>query len=98
MDEIGFCPFGSECVSIVDNKIHRCNLHTKMSGTDAEGKNHDEWRCALAWMPLLSLDQSRSSRGQTAAIESMRNEQTKRQDVAIKHLQEANNAKIAIDR
>ena len=83
MEETITCPLGSQCTEIKDNKIYRCAWHTKMAGIDASGESHDEWRCAMAWMPILQTEMSGTNRGQTAAIESLRNESVKRQNIAI---------------
>ncbi len=64
-----FCPLGSECESVSDNKIKRC------VGVDANtGKDVDDWACAMAWMPTLQVEMSSTNRGQTQALESFRNE------------------------
>ena len=78
------CPLGSKCYEIKDNVPHRCAWHVKMTGTDASGADHDEWGCAMTWQPILLAENARTNRGQTAAIESMRNETITRQDAAIK--------------
>jgi len=83
MEEVVTCPLGSKCEEIKDNKIHRCAWHVKMVGTDAGGKDHDEWGCAMTWQPILLAENTRTNRGQTAAIESMRNENNARQSEAI---------------
>ena len=56
--EIEFtCPLGSECEEIRDNKIYRCMWYTKVSGTDPNtGELHDDWSCAISWMPTLQID------------------------------------------
>lgn len=77
------CPLGSTCTEIKDDKIHRCAWYTEMQGMDASGEQHDESRCAIAWMPILQTEMSGTNRGQTAAIESLRNETIKRQDAFL---------------
>jgi len=77
------CPLGSKCFVVKNDKIYRCAWHVKLSGTDAQGKEHDEWGCAIAWMPLLQIEVAGTNRGQTAAIESLRNETVQRQDIAL---------------
>ena len=78
------CPLGSECETIKDNKLHRCAWYTKLSGTDPQsGKDIDDWRCAIAWQPILLIEGNGMSRGIGASIQSLRNETVKRQDVAL---------------
>ncbi len=95
MEEIVTCPLGSKCEEIKDNKLHRCAWHVKMTGTDAGGVEHDEWACAMTWQPILMAENARTNRGQTAAIESLRNETVIRQDAAIQVIKDGvNNAKV----
>ena len=76
------CPLGSTCEEVKDGKIHRCAWYTCVVGTDPNtGKGVDEWKCAMAWMPLLQIEMSHTNRGQTAALESFRNETVKGQEV-----------------
>jgi hypothetical protein len=38
------------------------------------GKEIDEWGCAIAWMPVLMIENSQQQRQTGAAVESFRNE------------------------
>ena len=79
--EIEFtCPLGSECEEIRNGKIYRCMWYTKVVGTDPNtGETHDDWSCAITWMPTLQIEMSATNRGQTSALESFRNETVKGQ-------------------
>lgn len=69
------CPLGSKCEEIRDNKLHRCVWNIKMSGTDpSTGTAVDRDGCAMAWLPMLLVENSKQQRGTAAAIESFRNE------------------------
>ena len=75
------CPLGSQCEEIKDNKIHRCIWFTKIAGKMPDSEETvDEWRCAMSWLPFLMVETSMTNRGQTSAIESMRNEMVKGQN------------------
>ena len=78
------CPLGSTCETAKEGYIERCAWYTKLVGVGPDGKDIDEWSCAIAWMPLLQIEMANTNRGQTAAIESMRDESSKRQDVALR--------------
>lgn len=53
-----------------------------MLGTHPQtGTPIDQWGCAVTWLPLLLVENSRHARGVQAAVESARNEITARQDV-----------------
>lgn len=69
------CPLGSDCEKIVDGKIHRCRWYTRIAGKNPQtDEDVDEWNCAIAWSPILLVENANTNRGQTAAIESFRNE------------------------
>ena len=74
------CPLGNECETTSGKKIIRCAWYTKILGEDPQtGKEIEDWGCAMAWMPTLQIEMSRTNRGQTAALESFRNETVKGQ-------------------
>lgn len=83
---VGTCPLGHTCEKIVGDTIERCMWYVALKGTDAQGVDHDEWNCAIAWSPILQIEMAGTNRGQTAAIESLRNEQDKRQGQAVQEL------------
>jgi hypothetical protein len=45
------------------------------------GEQLDEWGCAIAWMPILMIDNSQQQRHTGAAVESFRNEMVKANEV-----------------
>ena len=45
------------------------------------GEDVDEWGCAMAWMPILMIENSQQQRQTGAAVESFRNEMVKANDV-----------------
>jgi hypothetical protein len=58
----------------------RCAWYTKVVGVDSNtGEEVEDWSCAMAWMPKLQVEMSNTNRGQTAALESFRNETVKGQ-------------------
>ena len=87
------CPLGSKCEEAKDGYVERCAWYTEMSGKDAAGKDHDEWNCAIKWFPILQVEMSGTNRQVAASIQSMRNEQTKRQDIALQSLRGLKDAK-----
>lgn len=71
------CPLGSECMEMdaATNSFSRCAWSVKLAGEDPQTKQPlDTWRCSMAWLPILSIEISQTNRGQTAALESLRNE------------------------
>lgn len=89
----GLCPFNSgKCSKVIDeDTIEHCPLHIEMRGKDATGKDHDTWKCAIAWMPLLQIEVAGTNRTVAKAVQSARNEQTKRQDAALHTMQKLEN-------
>jgi hypothetical protein len=77
------CPLGHTCQKSTNDGIEQCAWYVKLQGQDKQGNDHDEWGCAISWMPILQVEVAGTNRGQTAAIESLRNETTKRQTLAI---------------
>ncbi len=75
------CPLGATCEKVVSNKIERCAWYTQVTGQHPQtGQPVDEWGCAMAWQPILMIENARTNQGQTAAIESLRNEMKAGQD------------------
>lgn len=79
IDVVITCPLGSECEVIKDGKIHRCAWYTCLAGQDPQTGEMivDTWRCAMSWTPILLVENANTNRGQTAAMESFRNESVK---------------------
>lgn len=87
-----FCPLGSTCEEAVDGVIKRCAWYTKMVGLDPNtGKEVDDWACSMAWMPMLQVEMSKTNRGQTKALESLRNETVKGQAEFNSLVKQSNN-------
>lgn len=73
--------YGCEaCEYIRENRVRRCCKFIAMAGKDATGKDVDEWKCSEAWLPLLIVQNSQFLRQNSAGIDKMVNESTKRQD------------------
>jgi len=52
-----------------------CAWFTQLRGNNPNtGKEVDEWGCAIAWMPVLMIENSQQQRQTGAAVESFRNE------------------------
>lgn len=65
-----FCPLlKKDCVGIT------CAWFTQVRGINPNtGADVDEWACAIAWMPVLMIENSQQQRQTGAAVESFRNE------------------------
>lgn len=63
---------------------HKCPLWVKIRGTNPNtGEAVDDWRCAIAWLPMLLIEGAQQSRQAGAAVESMRNEIVERMDIQM---------------
>jgi hypothetical protein len=52
-----------------------CAWFMKISGTNPnDGQPTEEWGCAMAWLPVLLIENAQQSRQTGAAVESFRNE------------------------
>lgn len=57
-----------------DCKKLECVWFTQIAGTHPQtGEEFDEWGCAVAWMPLLSIENTKRLNEVGGAIESFRN-------------------------
>jgi hypothetical protein len=69
---------------------HECAWFTQIRGTNPNtGAEIDEWGCAIAWMPVLTIENSQQQRQTGAAVESFRNEMVKANEVGQRVLMEA---------
>ena len=50
------------------------------------GEDVDEWGCSMAWMPILTIENSQQQRQTGAAIESFRNEMVRANEMSNKVL------------
>jgi hypothetical protein len=59
-----------------------CAWFMKIKGKDPQSeKEIEEWRCSIAWMPMLMIENSQQQRGTQAAVDSFRNEMVKANEV-----------------
>ena len=59
-----------------------CAWFTKIVGTDPNtGKDIEDYGCAVAWLPILLIENAQQSRSTGAAVESFRNEMVKSNDI-----------------
>jgi len=69
------CPLGHTCEEAVDGRLRRCAWYTRISGKHPQSEEVvDEWCCAIAWQPILMVEMAQTNRGQTQAIEILREE------------------------
>jgi hypothetical protein len=66
------CPLHQKDVSKV---CHKCPWWTLLRGKHPQtGDDLDEWACSIALLPMLLIENSRTTRSVAAATESFRNE------------------------
>lgn len=64
-----------------------CAWFMKISGQDPQsGTEIDDWGCAVAWLPVLMIENSRQQHQTGAAIESFRNEMVQDNEINRKLL------------
>jgi len=81
------CPLGSDCekIDLKTGKLNRCAWYTCLAGQNPQtGELIDDWKCAMAWMPIMMVETSNTNRGTSAAVISLREETIKRQDEIIR--------------
>jgi hypothetical protein len=74
---------GSYCPLINKTCIeHKCAFYTIVQGQDPQtGAPLDRFACAIALIPILQIEQARQVKGNSAAIDSLRNETVKRTEI-----------------
>lgn len=89
------CPLGHKCQEAVDGEIRQCAWYTKMVGVNPNtGEEMDEHACAMTWLPVLLVENARTNRGTSAAIESFRNEMTQANEQTTAALIQASQLKL----
>lgn len=69
------CPLGHKCQEAKGDVIEQCAWFVKLAGTNPNtGETVDEHGCAMAWMPVLLVENAHTNRSTSAAVESFRNE------------------------
>ena len=65
-----------------------CAWFTKIVGLNPQtGQQVDEFGCAVAWMPMLMIENSQMQRQTGAAVESFRNEMVNANQATLKLMQ-----------
>lgn len=68
------CPLGSQCEVIKGDTIERCAWYIAVKGENPQtGEQVDDKGCAMSWIPILLIDNSRNQKSTAAAVESLRN-------------------------
>lgn len=76
------CPLYREPCKQLD-----CAWFTQLRGTHPQsGADIDEWGCAVAWLPVLLIENAKESRQTGAAVESFRNEMVKSNAAVLNQL------------
>jgi hypothetical protein len=92
------CPMmgGEECVedgAIRNGELVKCRFWIQVQGRHPQtGETVNNGDCAMAWMPILMIENSKVNRETGAAVESMRNESvTTGQQITAALITAANN-------
>lgn len=81
MKTIGTCPLGHHCERVVGDHVEVCNWYTEIKGADPQtGQQQQQKSCAIAWLPVLNIEASRTNTEIAVALESGRNSILKRLD------------------
>lgn len=88
------CPMmGGECVedgAIRDGELVACRFWVTVQGKNPQtGETVNNGDCAMAWMPVLLIENSKVNRETGAAVESFRNEMVKANEASQQMLMQA---------
>lgn len=69
------CPLGGTCEKIVDGHIERCAWYTELEGVNPQTgeKQPPRSMCAMAWIPILLIDNTAKTSGMSEGIQSLGN-------------------------
>ena len=75
-----FCPLiKDECVQF------KCMFWTQLRGKHPQtGAPLDEWDCAIKWLPILMIENTKEAIGVSASIDSFRNEMVRGQHAVLR--------------
>ena len=91
------CPLGHHCEEAKDGAIHRCAWFITLRGANPNtGEEGDEHGCAMAWLPVLLIENSMQQRGTSASIQSFRNEMVKANEMTCVALASVVNDRLLI--
>jgi hypothetical protein len=84
-----FCPLlKKKCIKL------ECAWFSQIRGINPNtGQEVDEWACSIAWLPILTIENSQQQRQTGAAVESFRNEMVKANETSQQILLETANIK-----
>ena len=93
------CPLmGSECIedgAIKDGELVKCRFWVHVQGMNPQtGETVSNGDCAIAWTPMLLIENSQQQRQTGAAVESFRNEMVKANESTTKALIETSTRMI----
>ncbi len=75
------CPLGAKCEEVKEFEgrqvLFRCPWYTQLRGGAVQ--DQEEWACAIAWMPILQIENAKETRQGAKATESFRNEMVREQ-------------------
>ena len=64
-------------------KLWDCSWFIEVKGKHPQtGTDMNEWGCAMAWMPVMMIENSRQQHSTASAVESFRNEMVKANDAS----------------
>jgi hypothetical protein len=62
----------------VSKVCHKCAWYVHIRGKDPQSEEeYDEWKCAIAWQPIIGLEIAQQARQSGKATESFRNDMVK---------------------
>lgn len=91
-DEGTICPLHKVDCSTV---CHKCPWWTRVIGKNPQSEEMiDDWRCAIALLPMLLIENAQQTRQTGAATESLRNELVAGVSEAVRVASGANNGRL----
>ena len=75
-----YCPLvGGDCKKL------ECNWFVQLRGKHPQtGEPVDEWDCAVKWLPILMIENTKEAIGVSASLDSFRNEMARGQQAVLR--------------
>ena len=89
------CPLGSKCEEIKGDVLYTCHWYIELKGKNPQTDEViNEKGCAMAWLPILMIENSSHNILTTQAVYNLRDETIKRQEEAMSLINGVSDAKL----
>lgn len=89
LETVTFCPFGAECKSIKDNKIHVCKFLVTVAGSNPNtGEEMNKEECSIALFPILLIENTQQQRITANSINQFHHSMSEGNERLLGHIEQ----------